>query len=72
MRLRLQGTEASLRTFIVPIFKPLVDFELECFALPPSLLQSPVLEITPDIKFFATLRRICSPTARASSAAIVT
>ena len=33
----------------MPIFKPLVDFELECFALPPSLLQSPVLEITPDI-----------------------
>ena len=50
MRLRLQGTEASLRSFIVPIFKPLVDFELECFALPPSLLQSPVLEIAPDIK----------------------
>ena len=50
MRLRLQGTEASLRSFSVPIFKPLVDFELECFALPPSLVQSPVLEITPDIK----------------------
>ena len=50
MRLRLRRTETSLRLHIEPIFKPRMDFELECFELPPFLLQTPFLEITPEIQ----------------------